>query len=550
MFRSIKGWCAATPVDRVLRRAASAQAIRRARRSRRPSFEIFAPRGPADGRLAPVLDESSTATPTEVDFVLASGSGVSVERNQLRNAALCLAHHALDWVGLDAVPGGSGEAAALVSVPRWRLHQQGGARPPAPGRVLRLPEIGASDRVSSLPGFPPPFESGAANPFSGPRAERPSPSFRVRDDDPRPLVFVLPAVFARGGVERNLIEVLRELSAEYRFVIVTNEPVGADGSLHHQIGDLALAVYELGALAPSSLHLHFLETLRDAYAPDLVWVCNGSPWFVAHARSIRRLFHSIPIVDQQVYDDREGWIRFFGGRRFHETDRFVAINAKIRSAFVGRYSIPGEKVDLIHHGIDARRFCLGTAERLRPRRAAGEGRARTFLFVGRLVAQKRPLEFLELARRARDRGLADAFDLVGEGPMRSDCEAFIKTHGLERARCLRPTDAIETHYARADGLVVTSAYEGLPLCVLEAAAMGLPVLATDVGEIGGVLGDLGIGTVVAPESDAATRRRVPVLRHPGGEEIPRVLDTCAPRSRRVRACPWLRPANRRHPFRS
>lgn len=112
--------------------------------------------------------------------------------------------------------------------------------------------------------------------------------------------------------------------------------------------------------------------------------------------------------------------------------------------------------------------------------------ARLLIFVGRLDQQKNPLLLLEAVRTC----LRDQPDLhlmmVGDGGLRSKVEASIQSGGMQSNVTLlgvRSPTQIAALLRGADCFVMSSAYEGMPIAVLEALATGLPVVSTDVGEI-------------------------------------------------------------------
>ncbi len=92
--------------------------------------------------------------------------------------------------------------------------------------------------------------------------------------------------------------------------------------------------------------------------------------------------------------------------------------------------------------------------------------------------------------------------LAGDGSLRPELERRAAALG-RRVEFLGTRADVPDLLAAADVTVLTSDWEGLPLAVLESMAAGRPVVATDVGGIGGVLAGGG-GIVVPPADPAAT----------------------------------------------
>jgi glycosyltransferase involved in cell wall biosynthesis len=325
-------------------------------------------------------------------------------------------------------------------------------------------------------------------------------------EDNRPIVFVLPAVFAVGGVERNTVEIMRALNARYRFVVVTNEYHLAErGSLHHQLSGVVEDVYDLAEIAPPSRHLALLRRLALDYGVSCFWICNGSTWLVENAVALRAAFPQVPIVDQQAYDTEQGWIAHFHNPGIQSFDRFIAVNARIRDVFIGRYGIPAKRVDLIYSAIDTSRFSgeisPDRGERFRRQYDIPDG-VQVFAQIGRLHEQKRPEDFVELSRRSQEAGFSDIFLLIGDGALAPKCREMVRRYDLHNIRIVPYCEDLTEVYAVISGLMITSAYEGLPIVALEAMAVGVPLIATDVGDIRSVLDDHGLGTIFGPVGDS------------------------------------------------
>ena len=104
--------------------------------------------------------------------------------------------------------------------------------------------------------------------------------------------------------------------------------------------------------------------------------------------------------------------------------------------------------------------------------------------VANLRAQKDYPTLLAAARRLVDRDVAFRLVAVGQGPLEQEIAARRNELGLLDQVVLagfRP-DAVAV-IAACDIFVLASAWEGLPVAAMEAAALGLPIVATAVGGI-------------------------------------------------------------------
>jgi glycosyltransferase involved in cell wall biosynthesis len=207
-----------------------------------------------------------------------------------------------------------------------------------------------------------------------------------------------------------------------------------------------------------------------------------------------------------------GVYEFFERRLLRQTDRVFCV----RQSAVDRYRVAypeiAKRIEFIPTWVDTDVFrpCVGVdeAEHVRAEHRRGLGLpadTRLMIFVGRLDRQKDPLLLLDAFARsaASDPGLH--LVVVGDGALRGEVEAGIATRGIaKRVTLLGALGAarIAGWLRAADLFVLSSAYEGMPIAVLEALACGLPVASTDVGEIRRVVRD-GITGRIAKARDAA-----------------------------------------------
>jgi glycosyltransferase involved in cell wall biosynthesis len=151
------------------------------------------------------------------------------------------------------------------------------------------------------------------------------------------------------------------------------------------------------------------------------------------------------------------------------------------SAGVGRpedYRLIRSGIPLTTFGPDAER---GAAVRRELGIAEGEVVVGS---VGRLTAQKNPLDFVELASGVLASHRNATFLYVGDGPLMDAVAEVIAERGLaERVRLLGLRTDVPDLLRAMDIFVLTSLWEGLPRVVLQALATGLPVVAYDTAGI-------------------------------------------------------------------
>lgn len=106
--------------------------------------------------------------------------------------------------------------------------------------------------------------------------------------------------------------------------------------------------------------------------------------------------------------------------------------------------------------------------------------------VGRLSAQKGQLLLLDAVRQLRDAGESFQLVLAGDGEMRGDIERYIAQHGLESLVNITgwiSGERVKQELLAARAMVLASFAEGLPVVIMEAMALGRPVVTTSIAGI-------------------------------------------------------------------
>jgi glycosyltransferase involved in cell wall biosynthesis len=364
---------------------------------------------------------------------------------------------------------------------------------------------------------------------------RPAPTVPVVSDPDteRPLLLVLPTALTVGGSEMNMLRVVRVLRDRWAVVIVTTDLHDPRrGSLHALADEVSALVIDLAELGPPESHFELLGLLCAALSIDVVWTSNGSELWAGNVEQIRSTLALSAIVDQECYDARKGWIeRFPVVPGLSKLDRYIAQGEPLRRAFVREHHIPSVRVDLIPPSIDSSRFAPSGVDR---RHLAQTWNlppdAQIFALIGRLSAEKQPLEFLDLARRWRyDWGVH--FLLVGSGDLHHEVANAIRLGELDNVTWSPFVEDTWAIYPLLSGLVIASTYEGTPLVLVEALAMGIPVLSTDVGNVRVALEEHETGLVVQGFSGAALAEGLDVFR----QQLGRLTDNARSSAEEIRA---------------
>jgi glycosyltransferase involved in cell wall biosynthesis len=217
----------------------------------------------------------------------------------------------------------------------------------------------------------------------------------------------------------------------------------------------------------------------------------GKAWARGPAKRLARL----------LFAGRNLWLR--------DADAFVAMSRAIREEMVAA-GVPGERVFVLPHGVDTERFRpADPAERAALRARLGLPGGVLAAWSGRLLRGKGLETLLEAFARVADEIPHLSLLLVGSGEgqalsvetelRRRAGEGDLAGRVLFTGRLERVEDALRA----ADLFVFPSVFEALGIALVEAAACGLPAVASRTGGIVDVVEDGGSGLLVAPGDASA-----------------------------------------------
>ena len=165
-------------------------------------------------------------------------------------------------------------------------------------------------------------------------------------------------------------------------------------------------------------------------------------------------------------------------------DMVLSQSREDRDTYLKTNVIDPARLVVIGNGVDLAKFdpAVAGASRGVTREALGVGPEDIlFLSAGRLIVEKGFLELFEATARARERDPRIRLAVAGDLDQRADT---LDATTLERARAqgvllLGRRNDMPQLYAASDAVVLASWHEGVPRVLMEGAAMGKPLIATD-----------------------------------------------------------------------
>jgi glycosyltransferase involved in cell wall biosynthesis len=214
-----------------------------------------------------------------------------------------------------------------------------------------------------------------------------------------------------------------------------------------------------------------------------------------------------------VYTEHNVWSRYHPATyaanlaTFPRNDHVFAVSDEVRASV--RYpgplrSLPMPPVETLHHGLDQAAVAgWGGPDGVRAELGIPED-APVVGNVANFKAAKDHPTLLAAAARVRERVPEVRFVLIGQGPLEPETRRLAAELGLEGTVVFTGfrTDAHRL-LAALDVFTLSSTYEGLPIALIEAMALGRPAVVTRVGGVPEVLGDGAQGLLVPPRDPAA-----------------------------------------------
>ena len=270
----------------------------------------------------------------------------------------------------------------------------------------------------------------------------------------------------RAGAERMVYDLVSCLRERYDVRVIA---AGGGGALETEFKALGIELSVCPPGVSTYQRLTYLWRELRAHRPDLLHThVGGDVWAGIVARAQR--FH--PWITTAHNEDQDDPLVRHVLRRWaaRACDHTVCVSEVVKKYTAREFRVPKERLSVIPNGIDlsATKPRLGGTYHDVPRLA----------LIGRLTAQKGQetvLRALALIKRPWK------LDVYGDGPDRLRLERLVESVGImPRVTFHGVVSDLQTRLTQSDLACFPSRWEGQGIALMEAAACGVPILASDL----------------------------------------------------------------------
>ncbi len=323
-----------------------------------------------------------------------------------------------------------------------------------------------------------------------------------------PLILLIPSL-AGGGAERVAVNLLSYLATHFDLTLALLEDrssyptpsylkkISFSGPLSGNFAHIARIPYHIYSLAK------LVKTTKAEIVLSILEQAN-----IVNVLAVKWAGHKA-VISQHVEPRRQyggkgllGKIIFNSSRAVYpHASQVVCVSHEIRNIIMREYRVSSNNASVIYNPVDQESF----VEQAKKSIALALPK-RFILHVGRMrLAHKAQDVLLSAFSMLRQKDKDISLVMVGEGNDRSKIEDKIKELNLSDSVILAGwQDNVAAIMAKAQALVLTSRYEGLPMVLVEAMSLGCPVVSTDCPTgPQEILGDSEYGLLVPVEDPVA-----------------------------------------------
>lgn len=300
----------------------------------------------------------------------------------------------------------------------------------------------------------------------------------------KPSVLHVVPSFGLGGMEKVICSIMRQTTEKYQHTLLALN--GVEDALQW------LPVRITSIPFQKSVHnfvflkelYHALQNTQTDFLMTYNWGATDAIWLgrLAGIKKIVHSEHGFNIDEAQFTSKKRDIIRFF---LYHIASKIVVVSQSLKTMMQTKYYLSNSKLAFIPNGLNLHHYYINEENRGKFRKDMKLNTTDFVLgFLGRLDPVKNLDLMLEIFEFCLQKDSDFKFLFIGDGPERTRLEQRCYQKNIQNyVIFVGKKDNIVPYLSCVDMLLLTSFREQMPMSILESMAMGIPVLATKVGDI-------------------------------------------------------------------
>lgn len=308
------------------------------------------------------------------------------------------------------------------------------------------------------------------------------------------------ATLKRAGAERVAVSLACHLDPARFETRVLSLYDAFPGGFEPVLADCGIPVLHLGKHRgfDPRMYRRLYRAFRE-FRPDVVHTHSYLMRYTFPAGMAARCPAMVHTVHNIALNEADGLGRMVHRVAYRNGVAPVAVGEEVARSFEAYYGFTPRAT--IPNGIDLHPYRTDAGPPGWKRAHGFRETDRLAVSVARLDPQKNPVGLVEAFAKALDGHPEWHLLLAGEGSLKADTQQATERLGFEgRVHFLGVEGNVAELLRAADLFVLASRWEGTPMAVMEAMAAGLPLVATAVGGVPGLVEDGVTGLLVPPDN--------------------------------------------------